>query len=80
MRSIIARESNVSPTGMSYFTGAIEVARGGDSLSLIPAISWFIAEAFVLPTEAAAFELAELLSIHGVGHHGFVALPYLGGA
>ncbi|MCX5497290.1 hypothetical protein OSH11_21515 [Kaistia dalseonensis] len=80
MRAIIARESTVSPTGMSYFTGSFEVMASSDAFCLRPGLGWFVADAFVFPDEAPAIDVAALLSAYGVAPASFVVLPHLGGA
>lgn len=75
MRYLIARASNLSPSGLSYFSGDITLDTNGPLVLALPSVSFFVEEAKTFPTDAIAVEWATLLSAHAPGDEPFFTLP-----
>lgn len=81
MRYLIARASNLSPSGLSYFAGDVTLDTNGPMVLALPSVSFFVEDAQTFPTDAIAAEWAALLSAHAPGDEPFFTLPaWHGGA
>lgn len=78
MTVTLARPNDMSPTGLSYFTGTIRLQGCDSGTVLIPESGWFEADAFVFPDEAVAEAFGVLITERSPTGSLWYAIPHLG--